>query len=78
MSNGDLSACASQSEHANNMVVTMSLLGRYCEGQHERGRPATRKGLAGVGVGWPAWEWAGRRGNGAGWNSEIFAGKVRI
>ncbi len=50
MSNGDLPARASPSEHANNMVVTMSLGGHW-EGQRERGRPATRKGPAGVEVG---------------------------
>ncbi len=50
MSNCDLPARASPSEHANNMAVTM-LLGGDWDGQRERGRPATRKGSASVGVG---------------------------
>jgi hypothetical protein len=49
----------------NDMVLTMSLGGpaRYRAGRrHEKGQPA--------------WEWAGRRGSVAGWESENFTGKV--
>ncbi len=64
MSNGDLPARASPSEHANNKVVTMSLGGPAWEG------PAGGViRLAGVGVGrLEKWEIC--------WISENFAGKV--